>query len=91
MPIQVTIPTPLRNLTGGKDTVDAAGATVGEIIADLDKNYPGLKTRLCDESGKIRRFVNFYINGEDIRFMQDQETLVKENDEVSIVPAIAGG
>lgn len=91
MPIAVTIPPPLRGLTLNADTVDAEGATVGELLADLEKNYPGIGDRILDANGQIRRFVNIYVNGEDVRFLQDQATPVKANDEVSIVPAIAGG
>lgn len=91
MPIQVTIPTPLRTLTQGKDTVEANGATLDALISDLENNYPGIKNRVCDENGKLRRFVNIYVNGEDVRFLQDKETPLKESDEISIVPAIAGG
>ena len=91
MPIQVTIPTPLRTLTQGKDTVEAAGATLDALITDLESRYPGIKNRVCDENGKLRRFVNIYVNGEDVRFLQEKETPLKETDEISIVPAIAGG
>jgi MoaD family protein len=77
-------------LTGGKDEIEAKGATVREVIEDLDRNYPGIKDRLCDEKG-VRRFVNIYQNEEDIRFLDGLETVVKEGDSVSIVPAIAGG
>ena len=71
--------------------MDAEGATIGGLIEDLEKKYPGLKERLCDETGAIRRFVNIYINEEDIRFMQGKDTSVKDGDEISIIPAIAGG
>jgi molybdopterin synthase sulfur carrier subunit len=91
MPLQVTIPTPLRGLTNNQDTVPASGATIGELIADLEKNYPGIGERLLDAQGQIRRFVNVYVNGEDVRFLQDQQTPIKDTDEISIVPAIAGG
>ena len=91
MPIQVTIPTPLRTLTQGKDTVEAQGATLDALITDLETRYPGIKNRVCDENGKLRRFVNIYVNGEDVRFLQEKETPLKETDEISIVPAIAGG
>ncbi|MDD5261729.1 MAG: MoaD/ThiS family protein [Methylacidiphilales bacterium] len=91
MSIQVSIPTPLRGLTGNRDEVEAAGANITEIIADLEKNYPGIRDRLVDDKGSLRRFVNIYVNGEDVRFLQDKETSVKEGDEISIVPAIAGG
>jgi molybdopterin synthase sulfur carrier subunit len=91
MPIQVRIPTPLRKLTAEKETVEAHGATIGQLIEDLEIKYPGLKERICDESGNVRRFVNVFVNDEDIRFLEERETKVKEGDEVSIVPAIAGG
>ena len=87
----VRIPTPLRKLTQGKEEVAAAGKTVGELITDLEKNYPGIKERLCDEAGQVRRFVNIFQNDEDIRFLQNLDTPVKDSDEISIVPAIAGG
>jgi molybdopterin synthase sulfur carrier subunit len=94
MPIQVRIPTPLRKFTGGAEsvTVDStAGATVAAILQDIEGRHPGLKERICDDAGKVRRFVNVYVNGEDIRFLSSLETPVKEGDEISIVPAIAGG
>jgi molybdopterin synthase sulfur carrier subunit len=87
----VLIPTPLRKLTAELETVSAAGATIGELIDNLDAAYPGLKDRLCDEQGNVRRFVNIFVNGEDIRFLEEKATPVKETDEISIVPAIAGG
>jgi molybdopterin synthase sulfur carrier subunit len=87
----VRIPTPLRRFTNGADEVNAAGMTVGEIIADLDRNYTGMKDRLCEKDGKVRRFVNIYVNDEDIRFLQSLETPVRDEDELSIIPAIAGG
>jgi len=87
----VLIPTPLRKLTAELETVSAAGANIGELIDNLDQAYPGLKDRLCDESGNVRRFVNIYVNGEDIRFLEEKSTVVKDSDEISIVPAIAGG
>ncbi|MCE0484154.1 MAG: MoaD/ThiS family protein [Methylacidiphilales bacterium] len=91
MPIPVSIPTPLRPLTENLDTVEVEGATVSEIITALDKKYPGIGERLLDAQGNVRRFLNIYVNGEDVRFLQDKETAVKAGDEVSIVPAIAGG
>jgi sulfur-carrier protein len=91
MPIPVTIPTPLRPLTDNLDTVEVDGATVNDLLANLDKKYPGIGERLLDAQGNVRRFVNVYLNGEDIRFLQDKETAVKDGDELSIVPAIAGG
>ena len=88
---QVRIPTPLRKYTGGAEAVQADGATVAAIVADLDKKHPGIRERICDESGAVRRFVNIFVNGEDIRFLQNLDTAVKAGDEVSVVPAIAGG
>jgi molybdopterin synthase sulfur carrier subunit len=87
----ILIPTPLRKLTAELESVSAAGANIGELIDNLDKAYPGLKNRLCDEAGNVRRFVNIYVNGEDIRFLEEKATAVKDSDEISIVPAIAGG
>ena len=87
----VRIPTPLRKFTQGKDEVVIAGANVGALIAELEKNHPGIKERLCDDTGAVRRFVNIFVGGEDIRFLQNLDTAVKDADEVSIVPAIAGG
>jgi molybdopterin synthase sulfur carrier subunit len=87
----VRIPTPLRRYTAGKEEVDAQGSTVGQILDDLERRHPGLKERLCDEGGAVRRFVNIYVRDEDIRFLQELSTPVKEGDEISIVPAIAGG
>ncbi|MFQ5585409.1 MAG: ubiquitin-like small modifier protein 1 [Thermodesulfobacteriota bacterium] len=91
MAVKVRIPTPLRKITNGSDEVSAEGSTVTTLIDDLEKNYPGLKERICDEEGKVRRFVNLYVNDEDIRFKSNMETELKDGDEVSIVPAIAGG
>ena len=90
MAITVRIPTPLRTLTQGKDEVEAAGKNVRDLIDDLEKNYPGLRERLLDEKG-VRRFVNIYVGDEDIRFLDGLETKLKSGDEISIVPAIAGG
>ena len=90
MPITVRIPTPLRTLTGGADEVAIAGATVREVLDNLEKKHPGLRERLLDEKG-VRRFVNIYANEEDIRFLDNLDTSLKEGDSVSIVPAIAGG
>ena len=87
----VRIPTPLRKLTDGKEEVIAAGATIGELITDLEANYPGIKARICDDKGQVRRFVNIFANDEDIRFLANLDTPIKDSDEVSIVPAIAGG
>ncbi|MFY9269799.1 MAG: ubiquitin-like small modifier protein 1 [Candidatus Manganitrophaceae bacterium] len=89
--IKVRIPTPLRKLTGGQGEVAAEADSIAALLNTLDKEYPGLKERLCDENGDLRRFVNIYVNEEDIRFHQGIMTALKKGDEVSIVPAIAGG
>ncbi len=89
--IKVRIPTPLRPMTGGKGEVEEKGGSIGELIENLNSSHPGLKDRLCDEKGEVRRFVNIYVNEEDIRFLTGKETPLKDGDEVSIVPAIAGG
>ena len=91
MGVNVRIPTPLRKLTQDKENVQANGATIQAIVDDLERQYPGLKERLCDERGELRRFVNIYLNDEDIRFAQGKATPVKGGDEISIIPAIAGG
>jgi molybdopterin synthase sulfur carrier subunit len=87
----VRIPTPLRKLTSELEVVQASGTTIAEVLVSLEKAYPGLKERICDDAGQIRRFVNVFVNDEDIRFLEESATPVKENDEISIVPAIAGG
>lgn len=89
--IKVRIPTPLRPLTKGQGEVEAQADTINSMIEALNQAHPGLKDRLCDESGELRRFVNIYVNEEDIRFLKGRETSLKDGDEVSIVPAIAGG
>ncbi len=91
MTVTVRIPTPLRKLTAGADEVSIEGATIGAMIDNLEAAHAGLKERLCDENGEIRRFVNVYLNDEDVRFLQGRETALNDGDEVSIVPAIAGG
>jgi molybdopterin synthase sulfur carrier subunit len=91
MAVKVRIPTPLRKFTQGADEVSAQGNNVKAIVEDLEKHFPGIKERICDETGKVRRFVNVYVNGDDIRFQQNLETNLKEGDSISIVPAIAGG
>jgi len=91
MSVRVRVPTPLRKYTQGADEVDAQGSNIKSLVDDLEKNYPGIKERICDESGKVRRFVNVYVNGDDIRFLQNLDTALKEGDNISIVPAIAGG
>ena len=88
---KVRIPTPLRKLTRDQAVVDATGATIGDLLADLERQYAGINERLCDEKGELRRFVNVYVNDEDIRFKDGLKTAVKEGDEISIIPAIAGG
>ena len=90
METTVRIPAPLRTLTGGKDEVTAAGATVGELIQELDKKHPGIKDRLLDEKG-VRRFVNIYVGEEDVRFLDGLDTPVAAGQTLSIVPAVAGG
>ena len=89
--VQVRVPTPLRKFTGGAEAVEASGTSVALVVSDLDKQFPGIKDRICDEAGQVRRFVNIFVNGEDIRFLQQLATPVKAGDELSIVPAIAGG
>ncbi len=92
MAVKVRIPTPLRKLTKEKDIVELNGAAnIGDLIESLEKNYPGIKDRLVDEKGEVRRFINVFINDEDIRFLENKKTSLKDGDEVSIVPAIAGG
>jgi sulfur-carrier protein len=89
--IKVRIPTPLRPLTKGQGEVETTASSVVEMIETLNGAHPGIKDRLCDETGELRRFVNIYVNEEDIRFLKGKETSLKDGDEVSIVPAIAGG
>lgn len=90
MSIQVRIPTPLRTLTDGQETVSIDGATVGALIDNLEAAHPGIKAKLCDDKG-VRRFVNIFANDEDIRFLDNLETSLNDGDTVTIVPAIAGG
>jgi molybdopterin synthase sulfur carrier subunit len=91
MPVNVLIPTPLRKLTQEKETVTGSAGTIATLVAELEQAYPGLGGRLTDEAGNLRRFVNIYVNEEDIRFLAGKDTPVKDGDQVSIVPAIAGG
>ncbi len=91
MSITVRIPTPLRRVTNGQDKVSVEGSNLGEVVGSLDAAFPGLKERLCDEQGEIRNFVNIYVNGEDVRFLQGLDSETKPGDEISIVPAVAGG
>ncbi len=89
--IKVRIPTPLRPLTKGQGEVETKASSVVEMIEALNSSHPGIKDRLCDETGELRRFVNIYVNEEDIRFLKGKDTSLKDGDEVSIIPAIAGG
>jgi molybdopterin synthase sulfur carrier subunit len=87
----VRIPTPLRKLTSEKDEVTISASSIAQLIEEMESQFPGIKSRLCDESGNVRRFINLYVNNEDIRFLNGKETALKEGDIVSIIPAIAGG
>ena len=87
----IRIPTPLRKLTNNEELVEVNAATIGAAITELQTRFPGIKERIVDEKGEVRRFVNVYVNEEDIRFLQNQQTPLKDGDEVSIIPAIAGG
>ncbi|RMG08385.1 MAG: MoaD/ThiS family protein [Cyanobacteria bacterium J055] len=89
--VKVLIPTPLQNLTDNQATLECSAGSVEELIDALETSCPGIKARLCDESGKPRRFLNVYVNSEDIRFLEGTDTKLQEGDEVSIVPAVAGG
>lgn len=91
MPVNIRIPTPLRKLTNNEELVEVQPGTIGSAIKELQSRYPGIEERLVDENGTVRRFVNVYVNEEDIRFLKNQDTPLKEGDEVSIIPAIAGG
>jgi sulfur-carrier protein len=91
MAVKVRIPTPLRKLTNDAEVVEVSAKTVGDAITELQGQFPGIQERLVDEAGAVRRFVNVYVNEEDIRFLQNQQTPLKDGDEVSIIPAIAGG
>ncbi|NJN38095.1 MAG: MoaD/ThiS family protein [Acaryochloridaceae cyanobacterium CSU_3_4] len=91
MSIIVLIPTPLQKLTQNRATVECNGSSITELLDSLEQNCPGIKDRLCDEQGELRRFVNFYVNNEDIRFLDGKKTALQDGDEVSIIPAIAGG
>ena len=91
MPKKVRIPTPLRKLTNNEELVEVTAANIGDAIKELQSRYPGIEERLVDEKGEVRRFVNVYVNEEDIRFLQGSKTALKDGDEISIIPAIAGG
>jgi sulfur-carrier protein len=91
MSLRVVIPTPLRKYTNGAEAVEVEAATVQEILNNLDSRYPGFRASICDESGSLRRFINIYIDGEDVRFLENLATPVTDGAEVAIVPAISGG
>ena len=91
MSVRVRIPTPLRRFTGNAEEVGVNGDTIGAVVDDLERKFPGMKERLCDDQGRVRRFVNIYVNGDDIRFLNGLESHVNDGDEIAIVPAIAGG
>lgn len=91
MSINVRIPQPLRGLTGNQSTVNGEGSTLESLVVNLEASYPGMRERLLDEGGQLRRFVNIYVNGEDVRFLDGLGTALKAGDEISIVPAVAGG
>jgi sulfur-carrier protein len=91
MSVKVRVPTPLRRFTAGVDEVTAEGDSIKAVLDDLDRSHPGILERLLDEKGELRRFVNVYLNGDDIRFLNQLSSKVKDGDDISIVPAIAGG
>lgn len=91
MPVNVRIPTPLRKLTNEQELVEVSATSVADAISQLQRLFPGIQDRLVDDAGQVRRFVNVYVNEEDIRFLQNQDTPLKDGDEISIIPAIAGG
>lgn len=91
MAVKVLIPTPLQKFTNNQATIQCDGSNVDELINALETNCPGIKSRICDETGKPRRFLNLYVNSEDIRFLEGTDTSLQDGDEVSIVPAVAGG
>lgn len=91
MPVKVRIPTPLMKLTNNQAEVSAEGATIADILNNLESQFGGIKERICEENGAPRRFINIYLNEEDIRFLDGEKTQIKDGDEISIIPAIAGG
>ena len=91
MTVKILVPTPLQKLTNNQSTIEGGGSTIAELLESLEQSYPGIKGRLCDEKGEPRRFVNFYLNSEDIRFLEGTKTPIQDGDEVSIVAAQAGG
>lgn len=91
MSVSVRIPTPLRSLTSGQDVVSGIGETIQHLVLNLEEQFPGIGDRVIDEDGDLRRFVNIFVNGEDVRFLEGLHTKLQQGDEVSIVPAVAGG
>ncbi len=91
MAVKVLIPTPLQKFTNNQATIECGGSNIDELIDALEIHCPGIKARICDETGKPRRFLNLYVNSEDIRFLDNTNTSLQDGDEVSIVPAVAGG
>ena len=91
MSVMVRIPTPLRRITQGQDKVSVEGQNLNDVISSLDAQFPGIRDRLCDEQGELRNFVNLYVNGEDVRFLDGLNTTTNPGDEISVVPAVAGG
>lgn len=91
MALKVLIPTALQSLTNNQASIECQAQSIRDMLNALEDNFPGIKSRICDDQGKIRRFVNFYVNSEDIRFLQGEDTTLNDGDEVSIVPAVAGG
>lgn len=91
MSVKILIPTPLRKLTNHKEEVELSGENIASLIESLEQQYPGIKDKLCDEKGNVRRFINIFVNSEDIRFLEGKATKIKDGDEVFIIPAIAGG
>ncbi|HEY9644538.1 MAG TPA: MoaD/ThiS family protein [Coleofasciculaceae cyanobacterium] len=91
MAVKVLIPTPLQKFTRDQAAIECNGASITDLLDSLDQDFPGIKARLCDDQGELRRFINFYVNSEDIRFLDGKNTALQEGDEVSIVPAVAGG
>lgn len=91
MSVLIRIPTPLRRMTNGQAKIELDSGTMGELVAQLDASYPGIKERLVDEEGELHYYVNIYLNGEDVQFLQGLDTSTKSGDEISIVPAVAGG
>jgi molybdopterin converting factor small subunit len=91
MSLKVVIPAPLRKYTGGAEIVEVEAGTVQEVIDRLESKHPGIRNSVCSESGELRRFINIYVDGEDVRFLDNLKTVAKDGSEISIVPAISGG